>query len=66
MNELKKFKQKVRWEFKISMHGYGKNIKEALTKALESTLSEVENNEIDFLAIQNYETIDIVESDTEE
>ena len=65
--QLKTFKKYVRWEFKIAVHGYGRNIRQALIDA-SAELARVarESDEGTLLSIQNHELILIDENDTED
>lgn len=61
---MKSFNKKVRWEFKLAMHGYGENVREALRDAL-CRMSENLNDqsEGDLHSIENNEVVMIDESD---
>lgn len=64
-NKLKVFQKEVRWNFKIAIHGYGKDVKKALIDAA----GRLENEAIsdygtsDYVAIQNHEVVSIDEDD---
>lgn len=63
---MKRFNKNVRYEFKISMHGYGKNVKKALLDAVErlnDSIYDMSQNDLD--AIEKFETISIDEKDVE-
>jgi hypothetical protein len=64
----KKFDKKVRWEFEVSIHGYGKNIKEALKDAAERLESQIERefSPSDFQAIEDHEVISVNPDDVDE
>lgn len=57
------FEDRVRWEFKLAMHGYGKTCEEALIDALETNLRDAEAYEMDFKAIEKYEVISFDKED---
>jgi dsRNA-specific ribonuclease len=57
------FKKKVRWDFRISMEGYGRNVKEALKNATQLFLERLENGEHDLEAIEEHEVVLILEDD---
>ena len=60
---MKTFKDKVRWNFRISMRGYGRNVKEALSDAVAQLDFDVDCSfsRVDFEAIENHELISIDE-----
>lgn len=63
---MRKFDKKVRWNFSnIGMHGYGRNVKEALLEAAERLSNEVTNDygTNDFSIIESYNVISIDEAD---
>ena len=62
---MKKYEKQVRWNFKYSLHGYGKTVKEALIDALEREMESCEGSYVknDYLAIQNHEVDSIEEDD---
>ena len=41
--KLKKFEKPVRWNFKISVFGYGRNVKEALLEALNRKTNQIKD-----------------------
>lgn len=62
----KEFKNNVRWDFKISISGYGKNVRDALLDAFEregDALSIISDKDSAWLAIENHEVVDIDEKD---
>lgn len=61
----KKFTKKVRWEFKVAVHGYGRTCKEALADAAEHLQHQCEFDFAanDFDSIEEHETIDVLEDD---
>jgi len=63
---MKTYNANVRFEFKLSMHGYGKDVKKALINALQTTLNEVEAGDLDgeMDIIEENEVIDVIETDT--
>ncbi len=67
MSDAKKFPLRVRWDFKISVEGYGRNVKEALASAAERLAYQVESefDLTDFLKIQEHEVERIDEGDIE-
>lgn len=58
---MKKFKDKVRWEFKVATHGYGRNVREALIDSLESLRDGLDKETLE--AIEEHETVSIDETD---
>jgi hypothetical protein len=69
VGKFKKFDKNVRWNFKIAIHGYGKNVREALLEATNRLERQIETNEFssdDFIAIQNHEVVSIEEDDIAE
>lgn len=64
------FKQKVRWNFRFAMHGYGENVKQALKDALDQALFDLENHSIALDAVEKFEVdsiqTDDVETETED
>ena len=63
----RKYKDKVRWEFKIAIGGHGRNCKEALRSAAENLLSIIDDfGPNDLGAIEEFETVLIDETDVEE
>lgn len=63
---MKKFEKPVRWEFKLAMHGYGKNVGLALKDALRLMEYELENHSVDLEAIEKHEVVNILEDDIDE
>jgi len=61
----KKFALPVRWEFKIAVHGYGRNVKEALLDAASrlETQTESDFGNSDFEAIELHEVVSVNERD---
>lgn len=61
----KKYEKKVRWDFKVAFHGYGRTCKEALVDAAQHLEHQCEFDfaQSDFDAIENYETQNVSEND---
>lgn len=66
-DDLKTFKNRVRWNFKFSIYGYGINVKQALIDALERELQSIaEYGKGDLLSIETHEVISIDEKDMDD
>ncbi len=65
---MKKYDKKVRWDFKISITGYGQTVREALLSAADQLRNQVENDFLnnDLEAIEDHEVTSIDEEDIEE
>lgn len=66
---MKKFEQRVRWEFKLSVHGHGRDCREALIAAAERLLFAARDGDFqqtEFEAIEKYETVLIDETDVDD
>lgn len=61
----KKFEKNVRWNFTISIHGHGKNIRSALLNAAENFTNEVEMDlqSNDFESMEQHNVVSIQEDD---
>jgi len=61
------FKDRVRWEFRIAVHGYGRNVEEALQAAASNLQRQVnyDFSSEDFQAIEDHELVLVDEGDTE-
>ncbi len=64
---MKQFEFKVKWAFKISVEGYGRNVREALLDAASRLDYQVESEfaDNDLESIEKHEVINIDESDIE-
>lgn len=64
-NTMKKFDNPVRWDFKISISGYGKDVKQAIIDASRNLQSQAERDfhKNDFESIEEHEVISIDLSD---
>lgn len=63
---MKRFEKKVRWNFQIDIHGYGRSCIEALKNALESKRYELDYPELTELqSIEKFEVTSIDEKDVE-
>lgn len=63
---MKKFKNHVRWDFRIALDGNGKNCRDALRDALTRGLQNLEDGTLDVELIENHEVMHIDETDTTE
>jgi hypothetical protein len=65
---MKNYNERVRWNFELALHGYGKNIKEALLDALTRMHSDVQTDlaESDLESIEKHEVISIDVTDIDE
>lgn len=61
----KKYKDKVRWDFKLACHGYGRNVKEALLDVCRSLEMQVEGDfdQGDLQKIEDHELMGVDEAD---
>jgi hypothetical protein len=61
----KKYKKKVRWDFKLACHGYGRDVKEALLDVCRSLEMQVEGDfgPGDLEKIEDHEVMGVDEQD---
>jgi hypothetical protein len=66
----KKFENRVRWDFKIAIHGYGRDVREALLDACETMTFDLANryqiSKEDLDLIEEHEVVLVTESDIAE
>lgn len=64
----RKYEKKVLWSFKLACEGHGRDVREALTSAINRLQYQLKNDwsEADLLAIEDHELVMVDDGEVEE